>query len=655
MSTPHMTQDSRAGQAQTFGARLVRDEAGNVLPLTAGVMVIMLALVGGAVDMSGAYKTERRLQAACDAGVLAGRRAVTTNGFDTAAATQAQAYFKNNFDPTSQESSDVLFTPVSTDNGNIVRATATAKSKTMIMKVFGYRSMDLLVNCSASMGVGNSDIMFVLDVTGSMADTPDGDTPEDDEKSKMESLQDSVKAFRTTVATSVFGSNARIRYGFVPYSSAVNVGRLLNADYISSSTPIQSRQMVNWSATPVRTWKGSEDSEVTYDDDATYADTPNWKSEGTCESNLPSTPTWTKVREYSDEKSSIDNATGQKITAKGKNIDWTRKYYYCKVPKNKTNYRIYTTDSYYTSTSTDFEARDSVPVDSGTFENVLYKQRTFDTSNFKTFAVTSASTSWTTKNGVKTVANQSSTWDGCVQERQTTAAASFAYDPGTKKITPATALDLDLDTAPTADNSTKWNVLWDEVTYYRTRGTVASESGTSASTYCPYKSQLLTTMTQSDFNTFVNALSPVGSTYHDIGLLWGARLASPTGIFATNVNEKPNNAGSVSRHMIFMTDGELAPTLTVNSSYGVERNDVRITGDGATNQYARHRSRFLAICEAVKARGIRLWVIAFGTTLDNDLKTCATTKSSYQADNAAQLNTQFQEIAKQVGELRITQ
>ncbi len=655
MSRTHMqTQDSRTRRRQTLGARLLRDEAGNVLPLTAGVMVVMLGLVGGAVDMSGAYKTERRLQAACDAGVLAGRRAVTTNGFDTTASNQATAYFNNNFDPTSQESSNVVFTPVSTDNGNIVRATATAKSKTMIMKVFGYQSIDLTVNCSASMGVGNSDIVFVLDVTGSMADTPDGDTPSGSEKSKMESLQDSVKAFRTTVATSVSGSNARIRYGFVPYSSAVNVGRLLDASYISNSTPIQSRQMVNWTTNPVRTWQGTEQSEVTYDN-GSYNDSPNWSKESDCEKNLPATPSWTKVREYSDEKSSIDTASGQKITAKGKNIDYTRKFYDCAVPKNKTNYRIYTYDSYYTTTSTDFEARDQVPVDSGTFETVLYKQRTFSTSTYKTFAATNTSTSWTTKNGVKTVANESSTWTGCIQERQTTAAATFAYDAGTKKITPATALDLDIDTAPTADDNTKWNVLWDEVTYYRTRGTVASESGTSASTYCPYKSQLLTTMTQSDFNTFVNALSPVGSTYHDIGLLWGARLASPTGIFATNVNEKPNNAGSVSRHLIFMTDGELAPTLTVNSSYGVERNDTRITGDGATNQYARHRSRFMAICEAIKARGIRLWVIAFGTTLDNDLKTCATTKSSYQADNATQLNTQFQEIAKQVGELRITQ
>jgi len=70
---------------------------------------------------------------------------------------------------------------------------------------------------------------------------------------------------------------------------------------------------------------------------------------------------------------------------------------------------------------------------------------------------------------------------------------------------------------------------------------------------------------------------------------------------------------------------------------------------------ARHTSRFLAVCEAIKAKGIRVWVIAFTSGLSADLKTCASDDSSYVATNATDLNTAFQEIAKQVGELRITQ
>ena len=105
-----------------------------------------------------------------------------------------------------------------------------------------------------------------------------------------------------------------------------------------------------------------------------------------------------------------------------------------------------------------------------------------------------------------------------------------------------------------------------------------------------------------------------------------------------------------------MTDGELAPTLTINSSYGIESLDRRITGNGdSSDQWDNHRARYLAICEAIRARGIRLWVIAFGTDLSTDLQTCASPDSSFQANDATELNQSFQEIANQVGELRIVQ
>ena len=101
-------------------------------------------------------------------------------------------------------------------------------------------------------------------------------------------------------------------------------------------------------------------------------------------------------------------------------------------------------------------------------------------------------------------------------------------------------------------------------------------------------------MGESDFNQYVDSLQAVGATYHDMGLLWGARVASPTGIFGGIVNEKPSNGGTVSRHMIFMTDGELAPNVDINTTYGIESIDRRITGDGrASQQLGRHRSRFL--------------------------------------------------------------
>jgi len=130
------------------------------------------------------------------------------------------------------------------------------------------------------------------------------------------------------------------------------------------------------------------------------------------------------------------------------------------------------------------------------------------------------------------------------------------------------------------------------------------------------------------------------------------------------VSDEPSNGGTVSRHLIFMTDGELDPDRGTFTAYGIEQDDKRITGTGTSDsaQLSRHRSRYLAICEAIKARGIRLWVIAFGAgvTLSDDLDGddgdgCSSPDSAFKSDNPEELNETFQEIANQVGELRVTQ
>lgn len=137
-------------------------------------------------------------------------------------------------------------------------------------------------------------------------------------------------------------------------------------------------------------------------------------------------------------------------------------------------------------------------------------------------------------------------------------------------------------------------------------------------------------------------------------MLWGTRLSSPEGIFQDLVNEEPVNGGNVNRHIIFMTDGQLEPSNTTYQSYGIEFLDRRVTNDGSVSQEtSRHSLRFRAICDATKAKGIRIWAIGFTSGLTADLAYCASPNSSFTANDAAQLNAAFQTIAKQVGELRV--
>ncbi|MEP4783718.1 MAG: pilus assembly protein TadG, partial [Erythrobacter sp.] len=303
-------------------------------------------------------------------------------------------------------------------------------------------------------------------------------------------------------------------------------------------------------------------------------------------------------------------------------------------------------DPVYTTTTT------------SSFSNWNHKAVDYDTSAFKTFASVNTPTG---SNGT----DEASTWEGCIEERDTVRQSTFSWN-ALLGLTPSNAYDLDIDSAPTSDDATKWKPLWSQVSYRRTNGSNdysivdVAESENGFATHgewaaCPSEAQLLTTMTEGEFDAYADGLQPGGATFHNIGMIWGARLASPEGIFATNVNAAPANGGDVARHIIFMSDGAMFPNERVYSSYGIEGHDKRVTEDGISERSARHTARFTTACAIAKSKGIRVWVIAFDTGLTPDLENCASDDSAFPASSAAQLNEAFQEIAKDVGELRITQ
>src|SRR3546814_1661680 len=93
------------------GARkLLRDQRGNAMFLTAAAVVPLIGFVGSAVDIGRAYMAELRLQQACDAGVLAGRRAMAGGTYDSVAQAEADKMFNFNYPTDSYGSHDVGFT-----------------------------------------------------------------------------------------------------------------------------------------------------------------------------------------------------------------------------------------------------------------------------------------------------------------------------------------------------------------------------------------------------------------------------------------------------------------------------------------------------------------------------------------------------------------
>src|SRR3546814_3652994 len=77
--------------------------------LTAWAIVPVIGIVGSAVDIGRAYMTQLRLQQACDAGVLAGRRAMGGATYSDAAEAEADKMFNFNFPEAKYGASGILF------------------------------------------------------------------------------------------------------------------------------------------------------------------------------------------------------------------------------------------------------------------------------------------------------------------------------------------------------------------------------------------------------------------------------------------------------------------------------------------------------------------------------------------------------------------
>ena len=332
-----------------------------------------------------------------------------------------------------------------------------------------------------------------------------------------------------------------------------------------------------------------------------------------------------------------------------------------------------------------------------------YEDRLFNVAPLKTSTTMVVNTG--DSGGDKTVS-----WSGCIIERETSPFASNV-------AAPADALDMDVDGVPTADEATKWRMYIPAMTYMRAinygdpaptfatstnKGIAAvdgqaltvnsakvSTDGTDQGDWvsypsywsqgggvCPDPAKNLTTLTGSvadtnTFNKWIDDLEALGGTYHDAGMSWGIRLISPTGLFATEnaVNATGANGRPISRHIIFMTDGAMAPSMRNFSTQGYEYLMQRVGGSTSWNdmangeQRARHNNRFNQLCEIAKDsdHNITVWVIAFGEPLNDQLIGCASPgdgaqgKKAYQTNSGKDLNGIFESIANQISRLRLSQ
>ncbi|RYM11753.1 TadE/TadG family type IV pilus assembly protein [Sphingobium cupriresistens] len=654
-----------------FLKRLAGNQAGNVMAMVAAAIIPLAALIGGGLDMSRAYMARARMQQACDSAALAGRRAMTGATMSTTDIAEARKFFDFNFPQNTFQAA--TFTPVirsKPGETTTVQVTAETTMPTTIMKIFGYQTLPLAVTCESRFDIGNTDVMLVLDTTGSMSSNmtdTDGTV-----MTRLAALKLAVKDFYDTLGAGS-DTTGRIRYGFMPYSSTANVGYSLPSSALVGGTTgetwnYQTRRAIYYyetSSTPSTCYRRyGLNNCYTSSSNANNASTSSTLSASGCTSwsgNYGSSPATTGSAPSNTTTTtySYDSFNGSTNTPSGNN---NRK---C-VRRENIVAKTYATT--YTAGS------------DRTFYQWEYGQYPLDVSNYVTGNATTNPTSVTgaTTDANNTTVSATNTWAGCIEERDTD--SSITATTSTSSI-PSGAYDLQIDTAPT-NKATKWRPHWPDVEFTRAGRWLNDNrdydyrSGSGGWNACPSKARKLASYTSrtatptgmtSSFNSYVDGLIAVGGTYHDIGMMWGARFLSPSGIFASENANAPNGF-NISRHIIFMTDGDLMAYQSVYGAYGYQALDGRVaaTSTDDTGLKAIHKRRLEMMCNAIKGKGITIWVVGFkdkppaGTLdsamLDTELQTCANSGNHwFMAYNPSTLRQKFKDIAKNIGGLRLSQ
>ncbi len=205
--------------------RLRKDTVGSTLAMMGMALIPIAAMIGAGLDISRAYMAHAKMQNACDAAALAARRTMVGNIFNNDVEREGERFFDFNFpeNTMSAEDLDREITQSGSD-ASIVEVNASAEIPVTIMRIFGYDTIEIGVECDASQDYGNNDIMVVLDVTGSM-NCPPGVSGScgnvERSGSKGSRLRAGARGLYRALADV---DNTRTRFGFMPYSMSVNVG-----------------------------------------------------------------------------------------------------------------------------------------------------------------------------------------------------------------------------------------------------------------------------------------------------------------------------------------------------------------------------------------------------------------------------------------------
>ncbi len=201
--------------------RLAGRHEGQVLVIVAIALVVLLAMVGLALDVGIAYGVKAKLYAAVDAAAIAAGRGIKQGASDDVriqnARDEATRFFNANF-PAGAMGATVPAPPTinavhNTDGSWTISADESAFSPTYFARVLGWNNFT--VKASAQTTVRDLDMVLVIDSSGSLAD-PDPSDP-------LHPAFDHVKAAAVNFLNNFSSGAGGDRIGLVMFASGATV------------------------------------------------------------------------------------------------------------------------------------------------------------------------------------------------------------------------------------------------------------------------------------------------------------------------------------------------------------------------------------------------------------------------------------------------
>ncbi len=208
--------------AKKLALNFRNDEAGSMLPLVAGSMIMLTGATGLTIDGARAFYVKDVLQKSLDSAGLAAGHAMDVDTMEA----DAEEFFAANIASAGFVSTSSDMNIVISDDNELITLTATATVESTFMRLFGWDEITVVADTEITRETRGMELVLVMDNTGSMRWS-----------NKMDSMQEAAH----DLVEVVYGddeTNTNLWVGVVPYITHVNVGNA-HRDWLSAGGKVR--------------------------------------------------------------------------------------------------------------------------------------------------------------------------------------------------------------------------------------------------------------------------------------------------------------------------------------------------------------------------------------------------------------------------------